>query len=771
MSWGAARKATARVHRTSLYLAALTAGLTLSTTAAAAQPTSPQALRYDLRAGDRLVYRETLRRESTSERGSSTIEVAWTSEVLVLGSGREGAAVGLQRRRLAAELVRASENGKDTLARERASFAQQAARRHPEVLAEANVFDAQGQARFDVQARREWTSELLPFVHEIVALPSAPLAPGDTWSGGTGLGLSWRAEAWEDVGAEPCLRLHGERASQITLRAWFCPGLGALRRVELAGHYFTGGRELREHLSFELRERARAEALSDWLASPTTRRGALAALLLADGLVVDTAQLEPLLRVDDDALRLDALALLWRRRASVAPPALLPLLASPSARVRTLAVRLLDDAAAEPARAAVTAALDDGDAFVRAAARRWLRRRVPASDAPAPRRADVAEDAWPALAATPSDERAAVETLGDDVRAGPDWRCDEAHDRATSALAGQRFAPEPPGVWLRIGQTGAARGQPYVVRVPEDYRGDEPVPLLVYLSGGPGRTLVGWSTAARALSATGYLAVFPQASGMWWDVGSERVVAALLDEVIERYHVDTNRVYVAGFSNGGTGALRYAALWPDRLAAAVSLMGAGMFVEGAAPAPLGGVGRLPLLFVHGERDSVIPARASTDTVAELQREVRGARVELRLLPGRDHDLTLDDDEGLTLRFLERFAREPFPREVAFSLADLRAPRRYWVEVLEKDAGTARVEARIDARGVIDVKTRHVRRLRLLLRRELLPDAGELRVRVDGRDAWRGMPHHDCALLQRTWHDTHDPFRAWSLEIPLEGGRR
>ena len=161
---------------------------------------------------------------------------------------------------------------------------------------------------------------------------------------------------------------------------------------------------------------------------------------------------------------------------------------------------------------------------------------------------------------------------------------------------------------------------------------------------------------------------------------------------------------------------------------------------------------------------------SRRSVGTLKRENRDARVELQVLPGRGHDVMLGTDDGLGVAFLERHRRDPFPREVAFTLDDLRSPRRFWLEVLEKGRGESRVEGRIADDGTIHLKTKGVRRLRLLLRRELLPETSELRVLVDGREAFRGSPRDDCALLQRSWHATRDPFRAHSIEIPLEVSR-
>jgi pimeloyl-ACP methyl ester carboxylesterase len=378
------------------------------------------------------------------------------------------------------------------------------------------------------------------------------------------------------------------------------------------------------------------------------------------------------------------------------------------------------------------------------------------------------------VATGPRERSGALTAIAATVRGGDtvaDWSCAEDPAWPQGALLEQRLAPEPPGARLRVMASGEWRGQPYILRVPDEYRGDEPIPLLVYLSGGPSHALLGWATSAEALAPTGYLVVFPQASGMWWSEESKELLPLLLDEILDRYNVDTNRVYLAGFSNGGTGTLVHALRLADRLAAAVSLEGAGTRVGFDASLPaLGGIDRLPLLFVHGDRDRVIDAHASRESVKALRRENRNARVELQILPGRGHDVMLGTDGGLTLAFLEQYRRDPFPREVAFALDDLRSPRRYWLEVLEKKRGVARVEGRIGDDGVVTVKTRRVRRVRLLLRRELLPETPELRVIINGQEAFRGAPVEDCATLQRSWHETRDPFRAHSIEIPLDADR-
>jgi predicted esterase len=738
--------------------------------AATAAPDSPETtlLRYALRPGDRLVYRERLERSSRGGRGDSTMQAAWTTTVLVLGGSPAAFVVGFERRRESAEMVRASG---DHAKEDRAAFQERLARR-PVVTAEANVFDERGRRLDPVRVDREWPGELLPAVQEIESLPEPPVSVGSEWKGSGLLGLAFRAEAWEDVAGERSLRAQGRSPDgRVVVRLWFSPALGALARLELDGRYTLLGQEIQERLSFELKERRRDEPIASWLGAPDERQAALEGLLLTDALPVPFPRVEELLSDAEAGVRRRALTLLWQRHRPPPPrESLAALLVDDDPRIRVLAVRMLEQSPVAAARGFLETALGDADSFVRDAALAWLRRRLTAERAVALR--TPADAPWDALleAPRPAGPLAPIVAAVRGGSDGADWRCEEEPDWTDRALLEQRASPQPPGVSLRAMTTGEFRGRPYVLRIPEDYRGDEPFPLLIHLAGGPGHALLGWSSAAEALLGTGYVVVAPHAAETWWSAESERLFAALLDETLASLNIDTSRVFLAGFSNGGTGAFRFATLFSDRLAAAVSLEGGGIFVHDGKPPLPAGVGGLPMLFVHGDRDDVIYPSLSTDTVAALKRALPGAAVELRILPGRGHDVVLGRDEGLTLGFIARHRRDPFPREVVFETDDLRSPRRYWIEVLEKRGGRARVEGRLADDGAIELRTRNVLRLRLLLRRELiLPDKPVL-IRLDGRDVATGLARTDCALLQRSWREGRDAFRAWSAEIVLTPGR-
>jgi poly(3-hydroxybutyrate) depolymerase len=441
-----------------------------------------------------------------------------------------------------------------------------------------------------------------------------------------------------------------------------------------------------------------------------------------------------------------ALAVLHRHR--LAPPALDLLgswLEGEDPRLRTLAVRSLERVPDAAARPRLEKARSDPDPFVAAAARAGLRRFEPPPPA-----------ALMDLARTVPDPTSAAS-----------WTCGAASDWPNDALRARRRPGQVAGATLRTMTNAPLTGWPYVLYVPDDYRGDEPFPLLVVLGGGPGKAIPTVQGMRDSLDSRGFIGLFPQASGSWWEKASTSAVPALLDEVLQFLNVDTNQVYLTGFSNGGTGTFLYSTLWPHRLAAAASLMGGGLLFFGPEPPALENIRALPFLFLHGDKDEVIPTRTTVATVKELLRLDPGAPVESHIFAGRGHDIVIGGDEGLTLPFLESKKRDPFPRRVRFATRSLEFTRAFWIDIVAKDGGQAEVQAEIGPDNKVTVTSRRVTRLRLLLRRELLSGESPVVVTWNGREVYRGPFREDCSLLASSWQRTRDPFLAHSFEVGLD----
>jgi dienelactone hydrolase len=324
------------------------------------------------------------------------------------------------------------------------------------------------------------------------------------------------------------------------------------------------------------------------------------------------------------------------------------------------------------------------------------------------------------------------------------------------------------GTTLHFMSTSGFTDTPYMIHVPLDYRGDQPFPLIVVLSGGGGLAFDAAQSSADAVRHAGYLVVYPNAGGrMWWDNPVSAMVEALLLEVQRGYNVDTNRVYLTGFSNGGTGSIELGVRWPDHFAAIASLMGAGLDTPSLTKLPLQNLYDVPVLFVHGDKDPRIPVSSSQRTYDELRDLKPVTAPELHILKGRAHDVSLSADDGFTLPFFARFTRDPFPHTLKATVFDSRFPRQYWLEVAEAGKESPEVDARILPDNTIDIKTRNVKKLRLLLRPEMFSGSRPVRVRLNGKDQPAVELKRDCQLFAHSAEAFADPFLAYTDAVELE----
>jgi predicted peptidase len=102
----------------------------------------------------------------------------------------------------------------------------------------------------------------------------------------------------------------------------------------------------------------------------------------------------------------------------------------------------------------------------------------------------------------------------------------------------------------------------------------------------------------------------------WWVAESERL-NALLDELIDKYPVDTQRIYLTGWSMGGYGTWSLAADYPRRFAAIAPVSGAGFWWNGF-PERVRVLKNVPIWAFHGARDGEVPIVSTQEMIDELK---------------------------------------------------------------------------------------------------------------------------------------------------------
>lgn len=187
----------------------------------------------------------------------------------------------------------------------------------------------------------------------------------------------------------------------------------------------------------------------------------------------------------------------------------------------------------------------------------------------------------------------------------------------------------------------------YLLYLPKDYAQKESWPLLLFLHGAGERgddldrvKVHGPPKLIAAGKEFPFIVVSPQCpNNQWWQ---PHELTSLLDEIIEKYAVDKDRIYVTGLSMGGFGTWSLAGFSPDRFAALVPICGGG------DPFIARRFVRTPVWVFHGAKDTVVPL-ASSEKMVEAVKASNG-NVKFTVYPEAGHDswtAAYDDPELYT----------------------------------------------------------------------------------------------------------------------------
>lgn len=126
-----------------------------------------------------------------------------------------------------------------------------------------------------------------------------------------------------------------------------------------------------------------------------------------------------------------------------------------------------------------------------------------------------------------------------------------------------------------------------------------------------------------------FIVVSPQCpKDDWWPEKVE-VLIHLLDDIVARYYVDTERSYLTGLSMGGYGTWALAAAYPDRFAAIAPICGGGKRLMAHR------LEDVPVWAFHGAKDKVVPVKESEEMVNAIK--ARGGNARLTVYPDAGHD--------------------------------------------------------------------------------------------------------------------------------------
>jgi len=187
----------------------------------------------------------------------------------------------------------------------------------------------------------------------------------------------------------------------------------------------------------------------------------------------------------------------------------------------------------------------------------------------------------------------------------------------------------------------------YLLFLPKDYEQSERSwPLIMFLHGAGERgsdlekvKIHGVAKNVVSQKDFPFIVVSPQCPEDKWWPGRLDVLINLLDDIMARYNVDKDRVYLTGLSMGGYGTWSLACEYPERFAAIAPVCGGGDRLLA------GWLKDMPIWAFHGARDKTVPLKRSQEMVDAVNRS--GGNAKLTVYPEAAHNswtVTYDNKE-------------------------------------------------------------------------------------------------------------------------------
>ena len=188
-------------------------------------------------------------------------------------------------------------------------------------------------------------------------------------------------------------------------------------------------------------------------------------------------------------------------------------------------------------------------------------------------------------------------------------------DNGTDTIPEDVFTPQTPGITAQKVSTAIGNIGEYLLYIPETYNEQKRYkwPLVIFLHGvgeiGTDVSILKKVGLPKVVAGKQFVMVAPQCTATWWNTD---VLQKLYKELLEKYHVDTTRIYLTGLSMGGYGTWNWAQASPQKFAAIVPICGAG------TPSQACVLKNMPIWAFHNANDPTVNVAGSRDMVNALK---------------------------------------------------------------------------------------------------------------------------------------------------------
>ncbi len=239
--------------------------------------------------------------------------------------------------------------------------------------------------------------------------------------------------------------------------------------------------------------------------------------------------------------------------------------------------------------------------------------------------------------------------------------------------------------------------RPFYWYIPKNYTPLEKTPLLVYLHGGVSRpeiiedpeTYIKESPFLYLAENKGYIILFPlgQGSATWWNsVGAANVLSQI--RISKRtYNIDDDRIYMTGFSDGGSGSFFFSMCHPTDFAAFLPLNGhpGVASIDGGIQTYFANLFNRPVSVINTDKDALYPDRKIRPMI-KLAIEA-GANLIYRIYTDIGHEFKYATKEiPIMLKFMETHPRIANPPTIKWETVDRSIGRCMWLSIDKVEPG-------------------------------------------------------------------------------------
>ncbi len=364
-------------------------------------------------------------------------------------------------------------------------------------------------------------------------------------------------------------------------------------------------------------------------------------------------------------------------------------------------------------------------------------------------------------------------------------RPDATLGRITDIIqTGIEYGKRPVG--LLPSQRVRVRGQPYEygLYVPQSYEASSSFPLIICLHGAGfsgDSYLERWVPRLKQ----GYILACPTISrGAWWTRQGEDLVLATLRAVRSRYHIDPDRVFLTGMSNGGIGAW-IIGMHQAPLFAGVAPMASG--IDKVLYPFLDNLKQTSVYVIHGVQDQVMPVWLSRELVKEMKRRnIQFVYQEHnRSHPhAGGHFFPREELPGL-VEWFDQQRRNPLPQELTVVRDASHLESFLWVRIDATDrigeftedlidnqdeyikkGRYAYLHAEITEPNHIVVRTDLVRRYSVFLNSKMVDFATPVTIETNGKVSYRQKVQADLPTLLQQSRLRQDPKQLFPIQITI-----